>query len=419
MSGNNRAEQSESSGEEEQIVKAKTRHDRGKKAATRRRQQPNVDSGESDVEIPQPPKKTKKTTHSSIHPPLERENEVLWQAAMEKAVEFLHPLKVDLKPLTLLPDFGTLECFKKGVQQFLNEKKQHLQLSYTTQKTMLSMIARFFFSFIIKSCDLLTPGWDPTGCVIWEHGCSENELKCLHGLTMQTKEQVIQLDISTESAQKALKENQANAKLSTNRWGRECVEITNDDAACCPHDVNCPSGSHTSKSCGFFYTEAKKAKQGFAQIMAFQKAVYPNMNKVTKVLLMPIRCDCNWGSNLPLLGRQTCKVTPFAVNAVSTMDKSQIDDEKLLATIRYPVLLVFQCCNPVYRNTKANPQKNCDFKISSVDVVGALQVAKQIWKETFKTQPPITIQNFKWMPQYQYTSTILPMGEEDTDESLF
>ncbi|AMB43159.1 DBP [Bat mastadenovirus WIV12] len=440
MSANNRAEISDSSEEELQISKPVTRSEQTKRIPGRRRPAILNDS-DSEGDGTSPPQSDPKSSKRPRWPTMSEmvdeelaktkskrskvlnddvvDEAVLWQKAMDKAVEFLVPLKVDIRNLTLLPDMGTLECFKKGVQSYLNEKKQHLQLSYTTQKSMLSMIARFLFSFIIRSCELDTLNWDPTGCVIWEHGCNEDDLKCLHGLAMLTKEQVMQLDISSENAQKALKDNQTNARVTTNKWGRNVVEIKNEDAACCPNDLNVPAGNHTTKSCGMFFTEGKKAREGFLQIMAFQKAAYPKMDNADKLLLMPIKCDCNWGNNLPLLGRQTCKITPFAVSAVANMDRSLVDDPKLLATVNHPVLLVFQCCNPVYRNTRANPQKNCDFKISAPDVVCALQIAKQIWLNVFKSPAPITIQNFKWMPQYQFQSTILPMGEEDNDETLF
>ncbi|AMB43033.1 DBP [Bat mastadenovirus WIV13] len=432
MSANNRAEISESSEEELQIIKLQTRSEI-KRGPGRRRPAIQISDSESDGENEGPlttEKANPKNKSSKMPKRIRLENvrpdsaeafsdEMMWQHAMDRAVEFLVPFKVDIRNLTLLADAGTLECFRKGVQAYLNEKKQHLQLSYTTQKTMLTMIGRFLFKFILSSCDLDGPGWDPTGCVIWEHGCDDSDLKCLHGLSMITKEQIVQLDISSENAQKALKENQANAKVTTSKWGRNVVEIKNEDAACCANDINVPAGNHCSKSCGMFFTEGKKAREGFKQIMAFQQAAYPKMKDANKKMLMPIKCDCNWATNLPLLGRQTCKITPFTVSAVATMDKSLIDDPKLMATVDHPVLLVFQCCNPVFKSTRANPQKNCDFKISAPDVVTALQIAKQIWINVYKRHAPIRIQNFKWLPQYQYQTTILPMGEEDEDESLF
>ena len=359
---------------------------------------------------------------SGVTKALMNADEVVWQRAMELAVGICVPLKVDTKMLTLLPDAGTLECFRKAAQAWLSDTKVYLPLTFSTQKTVLTVMGRFILDFVMKASGLATPSWNPTGCVVWRHMCTDAQpaLHCLHGLPMLNKDQVIEMDVNSENGQKALKETPQKAKLTVNRWNRNVVQLKNEDAACCPHDATTPAGSFSGKSCGMFFSEGPKALQAFQQIMAFQSACYPRMQTASTHLLMPIKCDCNWGNqHLPLLGRQVCKVTPFSINAGMAMDKNLVEDPKLMASIRYPSVLVFQCCNPVYRNSKANAQRNCDFKISAPDMICALQLAKQMWSAIVKTPAPLTVPEFKWDPQYQHQNVILPVDQHDPDESLF
>ncbi|YP_094041.1 DBP [Bovine mastadenovirus A] len=347
-------------------------------------------------------------------------NEQKWQRAMDLAVSILVPLKVDIKDLTLLPDSGTMECLKKAAQAWMNDRKKFIQLTFSTQKSLQTVIARFLLDFILRGADITAADWNPSGCVVWEHKADEDKLYCLHGLPMINKEQIIEMDINSENGQRALKDTPERAKIVTNRWGRSVVQVKNSDAMSCYHDLKSPINSFSSQSCGYFYTDGPKALMAFKQIGAFVKAMYPNMPKAGEMLLMPLVCDCNYGHQpLPLLGKQTCKVTPFAMTALNSIDRALIDDAKVLATLDHPAVLVFQCCNPVFRNTKANPQKNCDFKISSTDVVMGLQLAKQIWNSMVGTKPPIVVQEFKWLPQYRVQNTILPTGQEDADDALF
>lgn len=439
MSRNNYEEVSESSGDEARLVIDESA--KPKRVARRRKvvtedETPATPEGkrkrnkvsESDDEQPSTSKAglKKKPLEVSLSPAAKLSRQLLsaselkWQKAMDSAVSILVPLKVDTKELTLLPDSGTMECLKKAAQAWMNERKKFIQLTFSTQKSVQTVMARFILDFILRSADILATDWSPTGCVVWEHKCEEDKLYCLHGLPMINKEQVVEMDINSENGQRALKETPERAKIVTNRWGRSVVQVRNTDAMCCFHDMKSSLNNFSPQSCGYFYTDGPKAIQAFRQISAFVKAIYPNMPKAGDLLLMPLVCECNYGyQTLPLLGRQTCKLTPFALSALSNIDRSMVDDAKVLATLNNPAVLVFQCCNPVYRNTKANPQKNCDFKISSPDVVMALQLAKQMWSSLIGTKPAISIPEFKWGPQYRVQNTILPVGQDDPDDALF
>lgn len=349
-------------------------------------------------------------------------DEVTWQKAMDLAVSICTPLKVDVKELTMLPDIGTLECFKKAAQAWLNERKMYVPLTFSTQKTMQTIMGRFLLDFVIKSVGLDTVGWNPSGCVIWQHKCGNKHLglHCLHGLPMLNKEQVIEMDVNSENGQRALKDNPQKTKITTNRWNRNVVQIKNEDAACCPNDASTPAGSFSGKSCAMFFSDAPKAMQAFQQIIAFQSACYPKMSTSSTHILMPVKCDCNWGwPHFPLLGRQVCKITPYSIETNVNVENSNVDDPKLMASVNNPAVLVFQCCNPVYRNTRANAQKNCDFKISAPDLISALQLSKQMWLSIANVPAPIRVPEFKWDTQYQHQTVILPVDQHDDDDCLF
>lgn len=420
---------SDSSGEEEEVVVLKP----SKQAKKRRSAVASDDEKSSPPPVPakkkrqqqqQQPSSSAGAVSKSPKSPLVvksmfEHDDKTWQQAMELTLSFMVPLKVDHSALTLLPDQGTHDCFRKLAQAWLNDRKSYVNLTFTTQKSLATMIGRFLLQFILHACGLTTNKWNPCGCVVWDHGCCSGLLRCLHGTNMVNKEHVVEMDVGSENGQRALKEKPDKTKIVTNRWGRGMVQLRNEDAACCLHDAAMPSGMFSGKSCGMFYTDGGKAHEAFQQIAAFQRASYPKMFEAEKRLLTVINCDCNWGLPTQLLGRQVCKLTPFNMPNVDNLEKENVTDPKILATVNHPCILVFQCCNPVYRNAKATPQKNCDFKISAPDVIAALQLTKQMWFQYQKTKPTVAIEEFKWQSKYQYQTTILPHGEEDTDDTLF
>lgn len=387
-----------------------------------------VERAEESDEASKPPSKSPKVKRPpslSIANPLNKmmANEVKYQAAMDVAVSILVPLKVDIKNLTLLPDQPTLECFTKAAQAWMSEKRVSPTLTYTTGKTFKTMVGRLLFSFVTKQAGLNCGNWEPSGLALWRHNCSpEKGLHCFHGTPMISKEHMIEMDLASENAQRALKETPQRAKVVANKWGRQVVQLLNNDAACCPHDVACAPGSFSNKSCGMFYTEGLKALTAFSQISAYQRACYPNMSKSEELIVIPVKCDCNWANSpTPIQGRQICKISPFVLNGLSGVDKNQVEDERVLASLNNPAVLVFQCCNPVYRGSKnASSTKNCDFKISAPDLITAVQLAKKIWNDLVKTEPaPLSFAEFKWSPQLQVQNTVLPIGLDDEDDSLF
>ncbi|QIZ64197.1 DNA binding protein [Guinea pig adenovirus] len=356
---------------------------------------------------------------TAAHPPSLQQR---WQRAREVAFTLCEQLKVDEGEATMTADRATLEVFKKCCQNFLTDRRVHVPLTFSTHGTLVTCMARFVLDFCLREAEQYDEGdHGVTGCVSWEHDSAGLEgPRCLHGLAMISKEHVVEMDVSSENGQRALKENPTRAKIITNRWQRNVVQLRHDNAACCFHDSAQAPGSFSSQSCGMFYTELHKARQGFAQAMAFQKACYPRMANAGTHLLTCLKCHCNWetGSG-PVLGRQVCKLTPFALTAAGHLDPSTVSDPKVRASVTFPTLLVFQCCNPTYRQNRSAPQKSCDFKISAPDLIAAVQLAKRLWSEVMGRPAPIYVPEYRWHPRYQYVNTVLPVGQKDDDDALF
>ncbi len=347
-----------------------------------------------------------------------------WEKGMEAMAMLMEKYHVDhdeRSNFRFLPEQSGI--YKKICATWIGEEKRGLQLTFSSQKTFQELMGRFLQGYMQAYAGVQHKTWEPTGCCVWEHQCTEREgeLRCLHGIEMVRKEHLVEMDVTSENGQRALKENPSKAKVVQNRWGRNVVQIKNDDARCCFHDVGCGSNSFSGKSCGLFFSEGSKAQMAFKQIEAFMLADYPHMRQGQKRVLMPVRCEClSKQDGVPRMGRQLCKMTPFTLSNVENIDTGEVTDPGALASIHYPCLLVFQCANPVYRNTRGNAGPNCDFKISAPDVMGALQLARQLWRENFEGPlPRLVIPEFKWHPRLQYRNVSLPTNHGDFREEPF
>nr|UNI81653.1 DBP [Human mastadenovirus C] len=347
-----------------------------------------------------------------------------WEKGMEAARALMdkyhveNELKLNFK---MLPD--QVEALAAVCKAWLNEEHRGLQLTFSSNKTFVTMMGRFLQAYLQSYAEVTYKHFEPTGCALWQHRCTEveGELKCLHGSSMVNKEHVIEMDVTSENGQRALKEQASKAKIVKNRWGRNVVQIANTDARCCLHDASCPANQFSGKSCGMFFSEGAKAQMAFRQMEAFMRALYPNAESGRGHLLIPLRCDCNSKpGHAPFLGRQVPKLTPFALSNAEDLDAELISDRSVLASVNYPALLVFQCCNPVYRNSRAQGGgPNCDFKISAPDLMNALVLTRGLWADNFPDLPRMVVPEFKWGTRYQFRNVSLPVAHGDSRQNPF
>lgn len=347
-----------------------------------------------------------------------------WEKGMELMTNLMEKYHVESEEKTsfkFLPEQSTV--YRKICQTWLNEEHRGLPLTFSSHKTFVEMMARFLRAYVEAYAGVKYQQWEPTGCAVWLHGCTEQEgvLRCYHGLEMIQKEQLVEMDVTSENAQRALKEQPGRAKVVQNRWGRSVVQLKNDDARCCVEDVSCGTNVFSGKSCGLFFSEGTKAQTAFRQMEAFMLANYPKMQNGQKRLLMVTHCECLYKpSGVPQLGRQLCKLTPFALSNAESLQADEVTDKTALASIQHPCILVFQCANPVYRNSRGGQGPNCDFKISAPDLLGALQLVRRLWSENVDGfLPKMLIPEFKWSSRLQYRNVSLPISHGDQEEEPF
>lgn len=347
-----------------------------------------------------------------------------WEKGMDLMIKLMEKYHVEAEEkngFKFLPEQSNV--YRKICQTWLNEEHRGLPLTFTSHKTFVEMMGRFLRAYVESYAGVKNNEWEPTGCAIWLHGCTEQEgvLRCYHGLEMIQKEQLVEMDVASENAQRALKEHPSRAKVVQNRWGRSVVQLKNDDARCCVEDVSCATNVFSAKSCGLFFSEGTKAQTAFLQIEAFMQAEYPKMQNGLKRLLMVMRCDCLYKpTGVPQLGRQMCKATPFALSNVDSLRAEEVTDKVALASIQYPCVLVYQCANPVYRNSRGGQGPNCDFKISAPDLLGALQLVRRLWGENVDGPlPKMLIPEFKWSSRLQYRNVALPASHGDGEKEPF
>ncbi|AET87314.1 DNA binding protein [Human adenovirus 16] len=350
-----------------------------------------------------------------------------WEKGMEVMAVLMERYRLDNDLRTsfkLMPEQH--EQYKRICHQYVNEEHRGIPLTFSSMKTLTVMMGRFMQGLVHSYSEIAHNNWECTGCALWAHGCTdyEGKVKCLHGTIMIQKDHIIEMDVASENGQRAMKENPDRAKITQNRWGRNVVQLANNDARCCVNDANCATNQFSSKSCGMFYTEGSKAQEAFKQYEAFMKAVYPGITPdQARMMLIPIHCDCNHKPGCaPVMGRQTCKMTPFGMANAEDLDVTTISDPTVLASVRHPALMVFQCCNPVYRNSRVqNAGPNCDFKISAPDLLGALQLTRKLWQDTFPEipVPKLVIPEFKWQNRLQFRNVSLPAGHYDSRQNPF
>lgn len=290
-----------------------------------------------------------------------------WQRGRDLVEKIFVPLKCDPSRVTLLPDAETLAALRGACQAWMNTRRQNPQLNFSSRTSFAEQMARFLLQLILQATDEL--GRDVTGCAVWRQPVDFSAddqvngsvgLRCYHGDSMVAREHIVEMSVTSEAGKRALSEQAEQAKVVQNEYGRSVVRLVYDDALICAKDARMPSGQHSSESCGLFFSDSVKMRTALAQYAAFQKACFPQMEAETagKHLAVVLRCRCNWSaasSPKPTvqLGRQTCRPTAFQLTSASQLDAESLDDDRLRASVHFPCLLVFQCCNPSFRGEPA------------------------------------------------------------------
>lgn len=350
-----------------------------------------------------------------------------WQRGRDLVEKLFQPLKCDPTKVTLLPDAETMSALRGACQAWMNTRRQNPQLNFSTRLSFAEQMARFLLQMILQATDEL--GRDVTGCAVWkqpvDYSADDNvskptPVRCYHGEMLIPREHTIEMSVNSEAGKRALSEQPQLAKVVQNEYGRSVVRICHDDALMCMKDAQMPSGQHSQESCGLFFSDAVKLRNSLAQYAAFQKACFPGMPEAGRHLAVVLRCRCNWSAScapkpVMQLGRQTCRLIPHQLSSAGQLDAESLEDERLKASVYFPCLLVFQCCNPVFRGSRSSgagqcETQSCDWKLSAPDLLNAVQMAKNMWRDLLSDEPlpPLRIPEMRWHNSLRFQPALLP-----------
>lgn len=334
----------------------------------------------------------------------EEETEKKIQMGLELMHKFGTFLKVETATFTFHPE--NLECDKLFASYL---KKQKYTPTYSNYKTLICMGGRFLYSAICNEINL-EPTFNATGCSLWEHGWSNSAIKCLHGSNMIKKVNEIEMSNTSEAGITALKDGRGT--LCSNRWGRQCVKITQENFIMCAEDINQRFGQKSAKSCGMSFSDSEKAKIALMNAKLFTKYIFPSA-KMDKKFFIPVHCDCNSQGKI-ILGNQLPKMTPFNVGGAEDLNPEDVNSAQAI-TVKYPVVMVFQCCNV----TGAKKDSSCQFKISSSDLTAMLSLCRKLWISVTGNSMAIVFPNFVWDNKFRVQSALLPEAEINSDLNPF
>lgn len=280
-------------------------------------------------------------------------------------------------------------------------KKQKQITMYSSMRSIIICGSRFLMAAINES-DGKHSSHNITGCALWDHQWSGGKPRCLHGDVMCRKENVVDLAPTSEGGMTALRDGKG--VLSSNKWGRQMVRITQENAVVCSEDA--PQGKYgtfSNSSCGMLFSDSAKAVSAMLNAQEVILAMFPQA-KASGVIIIPIACECNYGGK-QTLGRQVCKMTPFGIPGLENMDYRETEPSRV-PFVKHPNVFVFQCCN--FAGARRGSAKSCDFKISLPDLVSALAAARALWREVMGSSMPLHIPLFRWTSDMQVRNTSIP-----------
>lgn len=322
------------------------------------------------------------------------------------------------------------DYWAKLVESYCKKFKPNLIFTISNQRSFYHFTGRLLASFIYEICEL-DCHFNALGANIWVHQWeAENNnfiFRCFHGLKMVNKPITYILTPGSQEGAKALSAGEGKMEKGKNQ--KDIIKLTNFDNIVCPYDkdVTFPT-IHASDSCGINFSNYNKAKQAFMHNIEWTAAMFPKANRseLESKIILVTKCFCNFGNELPQVGRQLCKMTAYEIPGAADLDEEVCNNPMQKATAKFRNTFVFQCCNPITsKRTKQDNHKHCDFKLSLIDVRLAMIVSKEIWSKTKEMIPEFELNDAKIkLPMFSFDSrkhcfknAIVVEYEIDNDES--
>ncbi|AAF86934.1 DBP [Frog adenovirus 1] len=330
--------------------------------------------------------------------------------------------------VNLLP---TSEFWARISENYIKKFRTDFFLTNSTLKSFTHYLGRLLASYVHATAGF-EPKFNILGSEIWVHNWEEGEnleLRCFHGEKMMKKTISYELVPTTVEAVKALASGEG--KLEKGKGNKDVVKIVNNKNYVCPKDIdyNGFPAIHASTSCGLNFANGEKAKSAFLHYADWTQAMYPKANRasIREKMIIVTRCLCNFGHDNVQVGRQISKLTPFEIPGSNDLTQDQMDECGMMkATGQHQATIVFLCCNPVNFRAKVTIAKNCDFKLSMIDLRLAIKMSKEIWAKLNdqlegKLAPAkLAFPVFKFDPKrHCYKSAVVCAQEVEEDEDVF
>lgn len=343
----------------------------------------------------------------------ERETDFKIQKALDACWKLGEKFKVPTEGCTLNPTEKHLE---RIFAAYAKTKKQTF-LTYSNVKSFHAFGGRLLFAAI---CDLakLKPKFEPTGAAVWRHQWFDEpeDVRCFHGTPMFTKEISYRVKADSERGFQALKKGEGELEESKSDKDPPMVLIKMSKFAVCFKDqYERKSGSFSRDSCGVTFSDIDKAYAAAKNAEAFNAAAFPKSKSVSGLLMIVTCCECNYAGQ-QVEGRQTTKITPWAISEARTKSMSHTENGNYASACdQYPYVFVFQCCkfqgsnNPTGagRSVKQDAAKPCDFRLSYTDAIKALVLVKTMASE-YLDSCKVHIPRFVWQDCWRVKNAITP-----------
>lgn len=286
----------------------------------------------------------------------------------------------------------TSEFWPKIVECYIKKNKPELCLTISNMKSFQHFTGRILASFIYDEAGLICH-FNALGMHIWLHHWNNNgevTPRCFHGEKMVNKTITYYFSPTSEEGAKALLSGEGKAEKGKNQ--KDVVKLTNNDNVVCKMDKNCSFPTvHTTNSCGLIFGNVTKAEAAYRHNVDWTSAMFPKAHRseIKQKMMIVTKCFCNFANELPQLGRQICKMTPYEIPGSADLDEDNCPNDMMVATARFKTTFVFQCCNPInIKKGRSDPGgKHCDFKLSMIDVRQAIKTAKDMWNKLRETLP--------------------------------
>ncbi|QGQ62436.1 DBP protein [Fowl aviadenovirus 10] len=318
---------------------------------------------------------------------------------------------------------GTIEpldaIWTKVAGLFMRRRHPEFRLTFSSFDSFYGQLGRFLAAMIYNLAGL-EPKFVPGGAHVWRHGWKGATMpKCFHGIPMSLKPRTVELNPTSEAGKRAIAEQ--GGHVEKNRFGRQVVVLRFDNNAVCAKDKehNGFPYPHATGSCAMVFSDAQKALSAMKHDLSWTMALYPNADRsrIEQCVLISTNCNCNYGCEAPISGRQICRMTPYKLSGTDDITKDMLESRAdMKAHHKHPHTMVYTCCNPQApggsnpagsSRAQRRTEKSCSWRISYMDLRYAYVFANELITTALGTEAATQVREFRWNDKYAYKTEVI------------